>query len=120
MPTSTSLATVGESAQLDASAILTSARTARRAYEDAVNSDGTTSTRWLAIARDMYEAAAQLYQLIAANAVPDGYLVTPGVIQCLTDRARDAEFRAQVADRMVAAARNGRVIDMSTLQAVAS
>lgn len=101
----------------DATAILSRARAARLAYEDAVNSDGTTATRWLAIARDMYEGAAGLYQLIAANAVPDGYLVTPGVIQCLTDRARDAEYRAQVADRMVAAARNGRVIDLGTLTA---
>lgn len=110
MPTSTSLATLGE---FDASAILARARAARRSYDDAVCSDGTSAAAWSSIRRHLDAACCELIELHLSDARP--IALTPSVVQQLVDRARDAGERAQVAERMVSAARSGRVIDMSSL-----
>lgn len=74
------------------------AKSARAAYEDAVTSDGVSVNAWLSIAAALAEAADGLR----------GTGATPGQIQCLADRARDAAQRAQYATRMLAVARMSR------------
>lgn len=99
---------------LSSAPILLAAREARRAYEDLVSSDGATSTSWHRVHRGIAVAVHNLVTLYYSNDCPP--LLTEGVIQCLADRGTDALHRAQYAERMVEACRNGRVIDMATLE----
>lgn len=78
---------------------------ARRAYEDAIDSDGVSATAWRALSERMTDA---LDGLRAIGALP-------GVIESMRARAVDAGFRAQYAERMVEVARRTRPIDMSSL-----
>lgn len=81
------------------------AMAARMAYEEAVNSDGTSAAAWQAIADDMHATADAMER---AGAMPD-------FVTCHRDRAIDAAHRATLARRMLEVARTHRVIDMSTL-----
>lgn len=94
---------------------LSSALTARRAYENAVTSDGVTAAAWATIALALRDSAAELGRMLTAGRIPAGYLVTAGTIQCLTDRAVDAAHRAQYAARMLEVCRRGPVIDMASI-----
>lgn len=82
------------------------AMAARLAYEEAVNSDGTSAGAWQSIADDMF-ATADLMERAGS---------LRGFVQCHRDRAVDAAQRATFARRMLAVARSHRVIDMSTLE----
>ena len=92
-------------APVDKTAALEQAHAARLAYEQAVNSDGTSAAAWQSIADDMHATADAM-----ARAGAMASFVT-----CQRDRAIDAQNRAVYARRMIAAVRHGRVIDMSTL-----
>lgn len=82
-----------------AQVVLAHATAARTAYEQAVTRDHesvlVTSSQWWWIASDLHRAAGGLYGLIRDNAVPEGCVVTPDVIRSVSDRARDAEHRAE-------------------------
>lgn len=86
-------------------AILAAAKQARDAYEDALTSDGVTAGAWRSIAAAMHQAAAALQPLLGNPAAP--YLM-PSSIQCLADRATDADQRADYAHRMVKVAAASR------------
>lgn len=106
-------------ASLDPSAVFARARAARLAYEDAVSSDGVSARAWRRIAAQMHDACVDLVELKLARdtgAITGDWILTAGQIQCLADRQTDALHRAQYAERMLEVARNGRVIDMATLQ----
>lgn len=90
---------------LDPQTVREQAQAARLAYEESVNSDGTSAAAWQSIADDMHASAAQLAAIGALR----------GVVQCQRDRAVDASQRAQFARRMLDVARSARVIDMSSL-----
>lgn len=81
------------------------AHAARLAYEEAVDSDGTSAAAWQAIADDMHATADAMERAGAMR----------GFVQCHRDRAVDAAQRAGFARRMLEVARSHRVIDMSTL-----
>lgn len=87
---------------------------ARQAYEDAVNNlscDGAVSSAsWWAIAGDLHLAALTMRSMGALESF----------VVCAIDRARDAEMRAQFAERMVQVAAKSRVIDMDMLVGGAS
>ncbi len=91
---------------LDPTSVREQAYAARLAYEEAVNSDGTSAAAWQAIADDMHSTADQLEAIGALR----------GVVQCQRDRAIDASQRATFARRMLAVARSARVIDLATLR----
>jgi hypothetical protein len=88
---------------LDPTAVIESAMAARLAYEEAVNSDGTSAASWQLIADDMHATADQLERIGTLR----------GVVTCHRDRAVDASHRAQFARRMLDVARSARVIDMA-------
>lgn len=87
---------------------------AREAYEDAVNvrsCDGAvSSTSWWAIAGDLHLAATYMRDAGALQ----------GYIDCALARARDAEMKAQYAERMARVAARSRCIDLDTLVGGAS
>ena len=103
-------ATLTFHAPVDKTAALEQAHAARLAYEQAVNSDGTSAAVWQSIHEDMH-ATADLMEAAGALA---------GVVQSHRDRAVDAGQRATYARRMVEVARGYRVIDMSTLSTAVS
>lgn len=82
-----------------AQVVLAHATAARTAYEQAVTRDHesvlVTASTWYGIASDLHRAASGLYGLIRDGAVPEGCVVTPDVIRSVSDRARDAEHRAE-------------------------
>ena len=91
---------------LDPASAREQALAARMAYEDAVDSDGTSAAAWQRISDDMH-ATADLRELSGS---------LRGFVQCHRDRAVDAGHRAQYARRMLDVARRAaRVIDMDSL-----
>lgn len=98
-------------------AAISRARSARLAYDEAVATDGVSARSWRHVAAELAWAAGYLGELVARGLIPAGYLITPGMVQQLADRAIDAERHAYYLDRMVHAARSGRVIDVEGMVA---
>ena len=100
------------------SAAISRARAARLAYDEAVATDGVSARSWRHISSELAWAAAYLGELVARDLIPADYIVTPGMVQQLSDRAIDAEHHAYYLDRMVHAARTSRrVIDVEGMVA---
>lgn len=102
--------------------ILSAAQRARRRYDDLVaHADAgvcVPTGTWRALHEELFSVSCALVELHNSDARPP--LLTPSVVQVVVDCDRDVEERIERSERMLNAARNGRVIDMATFAEVAS
>ena len=106
MPNTSTLSSF--SPPLDVPAIFADARAARTEYETLVNALDSciAPSTWRRVAAEIHRTGALMLLVYTTNRVPDGCILTLGLIQCHVDRANDAEHHAEYAERMASAARS--------------